>query len=140
MSKIIRNEKPSVCSVCTNVCCEQLPGGYIPEQIPPSEQEQLLENGLVEWDYWLKPVVELDEDGNEWTRFITWWYLRPATKPNSSTCIHHTNTGCSLSWEQKPYECQALVPKKSVTERCRSLLVKPRKIIAMAWFLAGRQE
>lgn len=132
MSKINNNENRSMCSICTNVCCTQLPGGYSPAQVSPSEQERLLRKELAEWDYWLK------YDKND-ERFITWWYLRPATKPGSSTCIHHTDTGCSLSWEQRPYECQALVPKKSLTERCRSLLVNPKKVISMAWFLAGRQ-
>lgn len=136
MSKIIRNENPSMCAVCNNICCEQLPGGYSPTQIPEWEQEQLLEKGIVEWDYWLKSVPE--EDGS--SRFISWFYLRPATKPRSSTCIHYSkNKGCSLSWEKRPYECQALVPKKSLSGRCKSLLGNSKKVIAMAWFLSGRQ-
>ena len=132
MSKINNNENRSMCSICTNVCCTQLPGGYSPNQISLSEQERLLRKELAEWDYWLT------WNENE-ERFITWYYLRPAKKPGSSTCIYHTNTGCSLSWEQRPYECKALVPKKSLTEHCRSLLVNPKKVISMAWYCAGRQ-
>lgn len=135
MSKIIRNENLSMCRVCINICCEQLPGGYSPAQIPEWKQEQLLRKGLVEWDYWQKSIP--GEDGN---RYISWWYLRPAKKLGSSTCIHHTeDKGCSLSWEERPYECQALVPRKSPTERCKSLLGNSKKVIAMAWFLSGRQ-
>lgn len=133
MSKINNNENRSMCSICTNVCCKQLPGGYSPTQVSLSEQERLLRKNLAEWDYWLR------YDENE-ERFITWWYLRPATKQNSSTCIHHGDNGCSLSWEQRPYECQALVPKKSPIERCKSLLANPKKVIAMAWYIAGRQQ
>lgn len=120
---IENNENKEICSACGGVCCNTLPGNSYPEDFgfEGITQEQVLEG-----------LIEMFKTGN-WQ--IDWWdgklpddicsknalFIRPSTKKGRGRiyhgawafegCIFHTQTGCTLTFDERPHDCKALVPR-----------------------------
>ncbi len=101
------NENPTLCKQCENCCCQKMPGIYSPKDIMPISADAL--------------AAKLA--AGEWA--IDWWeadkplqYVRPATKTGpkildpswGGECFYFTEAGCSLTFSQRPSNCQALKP------------------------------
>lgn len=110
MNMIVKNnETPHFCKDCGK-CCKHYAGMYHPEQVL-NELELLKNNQLNDlgtkyqidcWENW--------ENGDI-------YFLRPAHTNSlneiidrswGGQCVNLTDTGCSLTFEQRPYECQKL--------------------------------
>lgn len=95
-----------------------MPGSFHPDQIEMTVEniKNLLLSNMCALDYWENNPSD-DEKYND----VKAYYLRPAVKtaPKGSyvdptwggECAYLTPTGCSLSFDDRPLECQVLVPK-----------------------------
>ena len=115
------NANASVCTPCGGQCCQRMPGTVFPADLDPNlrfmtiagKAKAMLESGRYAIDWWEGSPIEGD------TSLEPGYYLRPATKGNEGlwsdpgwggACTFHTDTGCSLSEEERPTECKALKP------------------------------
>jgi Fe-S-cluster containining protein len=119
MEKVNNNEILSICSMCKGKCCKRMPGTIHPDQIKDISVESLsalIKTKNYAFDYWEgNPSDNTSFDG------VTAYYLRPATKGAigrivdaswGGECAFLTDTGCSLSFDDRPLECQELVVDK----------------------------
>ena len=106
---ILNNENPSLCSKCTNVCCEQMPGINSPEdfgEITKEKIESLISGGKYAIDCW---------DGNP-----DIYYIRPNIVGNTKVldrswggeCIF-LEEKCTLSFNDRPLNCRMLIPDEN---------------------------
>lgn len=130
---IKRNEVSKACSVCTTRCCNHMPGIVYPIQFKNKKPTvksilSLLNNNYcVDWyDGDVRFAIDYKLVGFEPLEKV--YYIRPRTtsKPNDvidpsygGTCIFLTDTGCSKSFNQRPIECQNLIPRKKPGENCK---------------------
>lgn len=111
------NENFEICSSCNGKCCKYMPGIVSPFQYKEITEEllkSLLENGY-QFDYW-------EGDINSESQGITAYYLRPQTKTSigrkvdpswGGECVFFTNNkGCSKKFEDRPIQCQTLLPNQ----------------------------
>jgi len=105
-----------LCKKCGGkYCCQQMGGTFIPEQF-----EDLTVNGLIEAVKNLKLSIDWYEGcplGSDRSRTL---YLRtrnidsPVIDPSwgGYTCVHlNPDKGCDFTYEERPFECQKLIPK-----------------------------
>lgn len=132
MAKEIKNnECKSICARCGGECCLRMPGAYFPEQLGLKEGQdennakilaalfpncmetkyRILEgigkpssyNFFGEYD----PLSEEELADHDWCCNKV---ILPA--PGDKSCCHWTDTGCLLSWEDRPTMCKALSPSE----------------------------
>jgi len=105
------------CASCKGQCCRTSAGAYLPEDLRDlsvTAVKNMVLAGKASIGVWEHP----DETIQPWTsRWML--YLRPAHKgmegqaydPSwGGACVHHTETGCALSFEDRPSQCRALEP------------------------------
>lgn len=122
------NETPSFCAGCGN-CCKGYAGWYHPLQV--LAQLELLKKGeLVE----LGNKYQIDQYDAD-SKYPTTMVLRPAHTNSlgsefdaswGGTCVNYNN-GCSLSFEDRPLQCKALVataPKVCHSDMSKASLVE----------------
>jgi Fe-S-cluster containining protein len=94
-----------LCKICKGKCCKRSAGVYLPTELTITKEAilNLLQKG--------KHAIDKDDST------ATIYFIRPRHVNKDSidfswegTCIHLTDTGCSLPQEQKPYQCRTLVP------------------------------
>lgn len=121
----LKNESPSICSACGGQCCQWKPGIYHPDQlfkgVSTSELKAKIHELLDSGDY----VVTWTTHISEGSKLIS--SIQPRTayydgklaidSDGMGKCIHLTPTGCSHLFEQRPLECQSLVPRQSLEEQ-----------------------
>lgn len=116
------NEIPSICTECGGKCCKGYAGWYHPEQVLEilkvyKDTNELPDDIKIDaWDGW---------DGNP-----SIYVLRPAHTNSGSglfdlswggTCVNHNDeTGCSLSFEDRPMQCQDLKAGATLNDSCIS--------------------
>lgn len=106
---IQNNENKEVCSKCGGKCCKNVSGFYHPIDfdtiITKDFIKYLIDNENVVIDayvsddanlYFLRPRVDTDD------KFVSFTY--------GGKCIHLTESGCSKSFEDRPYGCKYLKP------------------------------
>jgi len=103
-----------MCSACGGKCCKHIAGSYWPEDFKePITTDfilSLLNNGKFAIDWWEGDATGGDLD-------VT-YFLRPRHKNEGAVngswggeCINFTEgIGCSLSEENRPYQCRTLIP------------------------------
>lgn len=141
MNKLINNENISVCSLCGGKCCKQIPGAVFPEQLNDISVESLLQmykDGYC-FDYWEGNPTKDEKYDN-----VTAYYLRPQTisaigrmvDPSwGAQCSFLTPTGCKLSFDKRPMECQTLVANHLAPGNCTSdTKGYNKKDAAIKWF------
>jgi len=129
------NENPALCRRCGGECCQTLPGfdapdRYLSSDDPPGLLARFLDSG--EWVLSPHPW----RIGDDW---VTIHYPRPATVEEHSAgatyartlgrCVFHTDTGCRLTFPQRPTLCRLLTPDPSLD--CSSPWTK--RDAAIAW-------
>ncbi len=107
-----------MCKMCNGACCKRYAGSYIPddfkEPITAEFIASLLKKGNFAIDWW-----EGDSIGGGLSQT---YYLRPrhvdepAIKGSwGGVCMNYTDgVGCSLSEEERPYQCRKLVPNYTI--------------------------
>jgi len=114
--------KPTpVCAACGGKCCRVAPGIVYPADlraITSDEIYRLLQTGRYAIDHWTE-----DED-LDWRNTL---YLRPRTKNGSMVvpfsewggeCCFLTDSGCELSFDERPQGCRMLQPGASLDDEC----------------------
>lgn len=101
------NETPSLCGECGGKCCKGMAGWYHPEQVLDilkeyKDTKKLPSNIKIDaYDGWpeicvLRPTHTNSPSGD---RDLSW----------GGTCVNHNDkTGCSLSFDKRPIQCQDL--------------------------------
>ena len=136
---IENNETPSFCKDCGK-CCSRLPGGYLPSDITPEKQEQLLRDRLAVWDwyasfpndrFYLRPANKTEHA--EKRRFASGW-------PMGTPCVYLGKNGCTLSFDDRPFECKEL--KATAPGECSGITDTQGKnfklYLAEHWEASGR--
>lgn len=129
--RIENNENPEICSKCGGKCCKNFAGAYHPHDFDElktvEDFERILIDGKISID-WYEGFTEDDQPG---------YFLRPrhvggdVIDPSwGAQCIHLTDTGCELSFNERPYFCKKLEPHAS--NKCSEPDIKHR--YAEAWF------
>jgi Fe-S-cluster containining protein len=105
---ISNNETPDICAECGGGCCKNYAGMYHPEQVVNILKEYA-DTGF------LPENIKIDA----WEETERIYMLRPAHKNSpednydlswGGECVNFTeNKGCSLSFENRPLQCQGLV-------------------------------
>ncbi len=138
------NENDRLCAKCGGACCKRMPGLFIPADFGLSENVEgfkkrfMKERLAVDW--WegdiryrdFRTASFTESQGNEVLGQT--YYVRPpvvgASKVFDPTwggaCAKHSKeTGCSLKFEERPYECRTLVPVEDLQcERTEKDLTK----------------
>ena len=116
MITIKNNEQASICSGCGK-CCKAYSGCVFPHQLKEVTEEsirEMIKKGYC-FDWW---EGDPREDSYELSRA---YFMRPQhknaigkiTDPSwGGECVFHSDdTGCSLSFDERPLTCQSLVPQ-----------------------------
>ena len=129
--RIDNNENTQLCSKCGGKCCKNYAGAYHPHDFDKLETiedfERILIDGKMSID-WYECFTEDDQPG---------YFIRPrhvggdVIDPSyGERCIHLTDTGCELSFDERPYFCKKLEPREST--ECGE--VDNKRGYAEAWF------
>jgi Fe-S-cluster containining protein len=116
---ILNNSDATTCTECGGQCCKRCPGTYAPQQILDILKEYkatgVLRKGLT--------IRNVDDPRNK-SRDLR--VIRPAKRYEITDdwmqyeCVNLTNTGCSLKFEERPIECQSLVPRETPESSCHA--------------------
>lgn len=152
-----RNESSKACTLCQGQCCRNLPGIVHPQQlevITPEAILELLQSGYcVDWwegdprnhfgttwtgedevsrAYYIRPRVAGIYHGKELADQVR----QPLYGREGKGCIFLTPAGCSHAFENRPYECQALIPNKRLPGNCFSHIKDSKtgkQELSLAW-------
>lgn len=121
----IKNENASTCSACGGDCCKWKPGIYHPNQLFKDSGREAIKTRVHELldsgDYvitWTTPISESSKLISSIQPRTAYYNGKLAIDSDGlGQCIHLTPTGCSQPFEQRPLECQSLVPQQSLEER-----------------------
>lgn len=127
------NESPNVCIPCGGKCCKALPGSCAPEDFKDLSYAGL-KAVLLEGKYQIDYTIQ---GGNP-----LYYYIRPRTIQDKDKllsaswggqCILLTDTGCSLNFEERPYQCKTLVPKNDTQKSCEQPKGVTKITTAVLW-------
>lgn len=128
MKEFINNENKEFCRVCGGMCCKNSGCAFSPRdfkgEITKERLEKLLKTGLVSLDWWDgDPTNTTDSALNDTVEIAYFIRIRnllldhgdnlaPIIDPSfGGKCCLLTNNGCMLSFEHRPLQGQALIPK-----------------------------
>ncbi|NMA66249.1 MAG: hypothetical protein GX957_08430 [Clostridiaceae bacterium] len=106
------NENTELCKACGGKCCKTMGGHYSPDDFVDLSLSSLIyeiEKGYISIDWWVGDVMGDDRENTYYlrTRNLGAGVIDPSW---GGVCCLLTENGCSLSWEERPYGCRALVP------------------------------
>ena len=113
------NENKSLCSKCGQ-CCKRMPGIVSPKDLKGITLESLTDlfKEGYQFDYWEGNMTRKPEHED-----IQFFYLRPQTKKSvgkivdgswGGECVFLEESGCTKTFESRPAQCRALVPKEDL--------------------------
>ena len=125
---VVKNNENTICTKCRGRCCKILPGFFHPEDIGEDINKEnlkdFIDRGDVSIDWYEDIYSEHFEDDRG-------YFLRMRIKASpvvdpafGGECIHLTETGCTLPFEQRPYGCRALTPRTSPNGHCTGAYMK----------------
>lgn len=129
-----------LCQPCGGRCCKRTPGIFHPLQLAPEIIAELLKSGQYSLDSWSGDPRDPDDipEGDEREEVF---YFRPAIVGYEYEFVHRsyygqctllTPTGCTLPADQRPAQCQVLVPEPS--HECREVAGGySKRDLARAW-------
>lgn len=147
--RIENNENPAVCAACGGKCCSCLPGCSHPQDFSfeSKSKDQIREELIImfksgDWqiDWWESYETE---EGNEGHRGF---FIRPATKKGRGPiyhgawawegCVFHSSKGCALPFDERPFDCKELVPKREgcIPEKLGEGEKHPKLIAIEEWW------
>lgn len=120
VAQLLETENPEMCARCGGKCCAYYPGITSPEQWGAPDKEVMrrriaaaLDSGRYVLDDWVgNPKVEHELD----LSVVAVYMVRPAVKDgkrrllNNGPCTFLGNSGCDLSYTDRPRQCSNLVP------------------------------
>ncbi|KKN26632.1 hypothetical protein LCGC14_0872600 [marine sediment metagenome] len=108
----------ALCKKCGGNCCKGMPGMLHPRDFKNITHENIVEllktgNYAIDW-YGGDPRKGKDELGQA-------YYLRPRTENNKDifdpswggVCIFLLKNGCKLEYNERPYQCRMIEPKRN---------------------------
>lgn len=115
------------CKICKGNCCKHMACHYAPSDFKDLSFEGLkaeIEKGKISIDWW----DGYDADEYEYEYFLRARHIgEPVLQPSwGGICVNLTETGCSLSWEERPLGAKALKPREDESEECYSSYGKRR--------------
>lgn len=128
MKDFINNENKEFCRICGGKCCKNCGCAFSPRdfkgEITKERLEKLLKTGLVSLDWWDGDPSNITDSALNDTVEIAFFIrirnlmldhgniLAPIIDPSfGGKCSLLTNKGCKLSFEHRPLQAQALIPK-----------------------------
>lgn len=135
------NQRPDVCARCTNVCCDGMPGETHPGDLADDRSKltaalvERLKTGQWAIDWWEGDVLPKG-------RMRRVMYLRPAIVGEEGRIEHPAwhgrctflgPAGCSLSWQERPSGCKALIPNPVEPGNCDGDELAGKDAAARAW-------
>lgn len=118
------NENQKACASCKSRCCERMPGIVFPHQLKvitvTAIQDMLAFNYCLDW--WEgDPRPDAEQLPAPFSRVL---YIRPRIKGTNQVfhpawvgeCVFLTHRGCLLRFQNRPFECQVLVP--NINHKC----------------------
>lgn len=102
--------RPDLCTQCGGACCKTLPGATLPFQFG-NNSEDIRKN--VKAALLTEKYIIDGQAGQFKDRF---WTLRPAKR--NGACVFLDSSGCTLSVEQRPAACLALIPSERFPQGC----------------------
>jgi len=107
--KIQPNTNQTICGTCGGQCCKNMPGIYSAGQVrkgkfdPKTMVIDIIHRGKrAGWTSYRVIRPRGIADGDKITTHL--W------PPNQ--CMHLTDKGCALAWEDKPLQCKSLIPSE----------------------------
>jgi len=146
------NENQEMCASCDDSCCKRCPGICFPEDFGSNRTDVIaavkaaLDSGRYCIDWWEgdpRYNSNYDEKGGRLPdRMSSTNFIRPAEKGEEGRlrhplwvckngCTFLLSTGCELSFEQRPLQCRALVPKED--KECSMNDMYSKQSAAIAW-------
>ena len=106
-----------MCAVCKGKCCRLVACHYSPRDFHDLSFEGLkteIEKGRISIDWW--------ENGYKDEYFLRARHVGEPIVCGSwgGTCVNLTDSGCSLSWDERPLGGKALKPKANLFGECVS--------------------
>lgn len=123
MSKKIKVYPPTeACAACKGECCRHMACHYAPSDFPDLSFDGLkqeIEKGRISIDWW---------EGNPRAYFLRARHVgEPVVKGSwGGRCVNLTDTGCSLSWEERPTGGKALKPHSDPDGICTTSYSKEK--------------
>lgn len=124
---ISNNENSNACQQCGGYCCKQCAGLMLPNQFDHND----LVNSIVQKINSGKYCIDWWEGDIGPTNILSQiYFIRPSHKNKigeikdpswGGECVFLTENGCQLSFDSRPYQCKALVPKDDNT-RCHGII------------------
>ena len=127
MIKVVENnENKTICAACGGKCCKRLPGEWSVEDVLKRSSDgsiksglsSLLDAGLLQFDWWDGDIIDGGKlgavylprppCGNGGLFYASW---------GRDICHLLTSGGCSLSFDDRPEGCKAMIP--SADGECR---------------------
>lgn len=111
---------PDLCRSCQGSCCKASPGLYAPQDFSIDLDPQMIKRKLTELFIAYAAVIDYWSDAEVGTIY----FVRPssdfeqgARRINTSfmafgPCHRLTETGCNLAFNQRPFQCRALIPSQ----------------------------
>lgn len=139
------NEDAKTCTTCGGNCCKAVPGILAPEDVGAPELSVMRERltslfatGRYAIDWWEGDPRPTPREG--YLGCVE--YVRPAVKGEEGElrdpswggpCTFLGPSGCELTFDDRPHNCRALVPRRGPQEGCE-LPVGARKVdYVLAW-------
>lgn len=121
----IKNNESDMCKECGGRCCKSYAGAYHPDDFDP-----ICDNDIIEMILHIDKREDLSIDWLEGGEFGTEdkFFIRPRHEGGDivdpsygERCIHLGPNGCVKPFDERPYACRALVPKKNINGACLSV-------------------
>ncbi len=142
------NEKPALCAECKGACCKRMPGFCHPSdfgapytRVMRPRLRDALASGLYTLDHWIG-----DPRPRPRRPLKNAYFVRPAIKDFEHRLYHGAwggectmlkPTGCSLSFDERPYVCRVFEPGTifDVIEGCDGKAPESaeKRAISIAW-------
>lgn len=129
---VVLNEASDVCGPCGGKCCKRSPGFSVPEDWgwPDAEAMKVrlteaLRSGKYTIEYWMfedmavRPAAQDDYDvvTNPISDDDSW--LARHNYEGAGRCLLLTETGCSLAFDDRPFQCRITEPNAMNPGDCR---------------------
>jgi hypothetical protein len=134
------NERRDICAICGGKCCKNVPGIAYPQDFG---FDQMASEKIYERLVQLFSSMCWQIDCWERYKYGKGYYIRPTTLKGrgelfhaawcNEGCVFLQTDGCSLMFDNRPYECKELVPRESQCLRTESKGKHPRHIAADKW-------
>lgn len=113
MINIPNNENKQICSKCGGKCCKSYAGAYHPSDFGENLNIEYIEKLLTKRNDISIDCFENPSDGNKYGYFLRPRHVGGDIVDMSwgAPCIHLTETGCELPFDERPYGCRKLDPK-----------------------------